>query len=88
MSGRWPPPTPASARRGGGREDVRRTAPNDPFVKWAKGIEERRGKKVAVVALARKLAGILFALWRDGTLYTPRHGATDLSSEAGAATAA
>lgn len=67
---------------------ARRTAPNDPFVKWAKGVEERRGKKVAVVALARKLAGILFALWRDGTLYTPRHGATDPSSEAGAATAA
>lgn len=55
---------------------ARRTAPNDPMVLWAKEIEKRRGKKVATVALARKLAGILFALWRDGTIYTPRHRAT------------
>jgi len=34
-------------------------------------IEHRRGRHVAVVALARKLAGILFALWRDGTTYHP-----------------
>jgi len=42
---------------------------NDPMVSWAKQIAARRGKFVAVVALARKLAGILFALWRDGTSY-------------------
>jgi hypothetical protein len=29
----------------------------------------RRGKKIAVVALARRLAGILFAMLRDGTEY-------------------
>jgi transposase len=34
---------------------------------WAAEVEKRRGKGVATVALARKLAGILFALWRDGT---------------------
>jgi len=34
---------------------------------WAAEVEKRRGKGVAIVALARKLAGILFALWRDGT---------------------
>ncbi len=34
---------------------------------WALEVEKRRGKGVATVALARKLAGILFALWRDGT---------------------
>jgi transposase len=34
---------------------------------WAVEVEKRRGKGVAIVALARKLAGILFALWRDGT---------------------
>jgi transposase len=32
---------------------------------WAAGIRQRRGMKVAIVALARKLAGILFAMWRD-----------------------
>ena len=34
---------------------------------WAAGVRERRGMKVAIVALARKLAGILFAMWRDAT---------------------
>ena len=36
---------------------------------WVDAIEKRRGKRVAVLALARKLAGILFAIWRDGTVY-------------------
>jgi transposase len=34
---------------------------------WAMVIRERRGMKVAIVALARKLAGILYAMWRDAT---------------------
>jgi transposase len=34
---------------------------------WASAIRERRGMKVAIVALARKLAGILYAMWRDAT---------------------
>ena len=38
---------------------------------WAVRIAERRGKRIAVVALARKLAGILYALWRDGTTFDP-----------------
>lgn len=36
---------------------------------WVNGIAARRGKCVAAVALARKLAGILFAMWRDGTTF-------------------
>ena len=36
---------------------------------WALGIAPRRGKRVAVVALARRLAGILYAMWRDGAGY-------------------
>ncbi|MCA1626760.1 MAG: IS110 family transposase [Acidobacteria bacterium] len=39
---------------------------------WAERIAARRGRQVAAVALARKLAGIWFALWRDGTTYTPQ----------------
>ena len=42
---------------------------------WALRIAARRGKHVAVVALARRLAGILYALLRDGTVYTPRRPA-------------
>jgi transposase len=36
---------------------------------WAQQLAARRGKRVAVVALARRIAGILYALWRDGTAY-------------------
>lgn len=36
---------------------------------WAARIARRRGIRVAVVALARKLAGILYAMWRDGSSY-------------------
>jgi transposase len=39
---------------------------------WALQIAARRGKKIARVALARRLAGILFAMLRDGTTYRPR----------------
>jgi transposase len=45
---------------------------------WALRIAARRGKHVAVVALARRLAGILYALLRDGTAYTPRPAAAAL----------
>lgn len=48
---------------------VIRTAPNEPMTRWATQIAARRGRFIAVVALARKIAGILFALWRDGTTY-------------------
>jgi transposase len=40
---------------------------------WAQGIAHRRGKKIAVVALARRLARILFAMWRDGVPYDAAH---------------
>lgn len=38
---------------------------------WALRIAARRGKQVAVVALARRLAGILYALLRDGSVFEP-----------------
>jgi transposase len=47
---------------------------------WATRIAARRGKATAVVALARKLAGILFALWRDGTEFDPGHRMTAAGS--------
>jgi len=46
---------------------------NDPALAslraWGEQVALRRGKNVAVVALARRLAGILYALWRDGTTF-------------------
>jgi len=47
-----------------------------PLNAWADRIAARRGKRVAVVALARRLAGILYAMWRDDAPYaTQRVGA-------------
>lgn len=40
-----------------------------PLREWAERIRARRGLRIAAVALARKLAGILFAMWRDGTTF-------------------
>jgi len=40
-----------------------------PLRAWASAIAMRRGKRIAAVALARRLAGILFAMWRDGMAY-------------------
>lgn len=36
---------------------------------WADALAARRGKRIAVVALARRLSRILFAIWRDGTTF-------------------
>ena len=36
---------------------------------WTDRIARQRGRSVALVALARRLAGILYALWRDNTDY-------------------
>jgi len=38
---------------------------------WTERIARRRGLRVAVVALARELSGILYAMWRDGSAYDP-----------------
>jgi transposase len=39
---------------------------------WSARIAVRRGRRIAAVALARRLAGILYAMWRDGTDYQPQ----------------
>jgi transposase len=36
---------------------------------WGQRIAVRRGRHIAAVALARRLTGILYAMWRDGTAY-------------------
>jgi transposase len=59
---------------------ARRAKGLHPMVEWSREVEKRRGKRVAVLALARKLAGILYAIWRDGTFYDPSHKAPAQSS--------
>ena len=40
---------------------------------WAAQLAKRRGRRIATVALARRLAGILFAMWRDQTTFDGAH---------------
>jgi len=42
-----------------------------PLRAWGERIAMRRGKRIAAVAVARRLARILYALWRDGVEYEP-----------------
>jgi transposase len=46
-----------------------RSSSTEKLREWAGRIAVRRGRRVAVVALARRLAGILYAMWRDATDY-------------------
>lgn len=41
---------------------------------WAHALAARRGRRIAVVALARRLSRILYALWRDATTFQRRSG--------------
>jgi transposase len=49
---------------------MRRTS-DDPLHRWAQAVAKRRGKRIAVVALARRLAGVLWAMWRHDAVYDP-----------------
>ena len=52
---------------------------------WAERLAQRRGKKTAAVALARRLAGILYAMWRNGTAYGQRRTEVGTAARAHAA---
>jgi len=39
---------------------------------WVSRIAARRGKRIATVALARRLASIIYAVWKSGEKYDPR----------------
>jgi transposase len=58
-----------------------RVRPNDPMVQWARALAERRGKRIAIVALARKIAVTLWAMWKHGADYCPDRAARALSTE-------
>ncbi len=52
-----------------------RSAAGLPLRVWAQALAARRGRRIAIVALARRLSRILYALWRDQTDFgrpTPR----------------
>jgi transposase len=49
-----------------------KTADGAALRTWAHALAARRGRRIAIVALARRLTRILFAMWRDGTDFTAR----------------
>ena len=50
---------------------IYRLRAEDPLKLWAQSVARRRGSRIAVTALARRLAGVLWAMWRDRTVYEP-----------------
>jgi len=46
-----------------------RTCRHGALRAWTDQLAARRGKRIAVVALARRLSRILFAIWRDATVF-------------------
>jgi transposase len=57
-----------------------RHRPDDPLVRWFQTIAGRRGKKIAIVAMCRKIAGILFAMWRDQKRYDASKAARPMTA--------
>jgi transposase len=47
----------------------RRRAQSATLRAWVEQLAARRGRRIAVVALARRLSRILYAIWRDGTTF-------------------
>ena len=50
---------------------------------WVEAVAARRGRRIAMVALARRLTRILYAMWRDGTDFRPRGGGAGVAASRG-----
>jgi transposase len=61
---------------------LRHRRTTDPMSTWANALAERRNRFVAVTALARKLAGVLWAIWTQGTTYEALGSAPSSAHEA------
>lgn len=48
------------------------SSPNCALRNWALQIETRRGRRPSRVALARKLAVVMLAMWKSGDHFRPR----------------
>jgi transposase len=53
-----------------------RCRPTDPLVAWARALADRRGKRIAIVALARKISYVLWAMWKNAETYDPSRAST------------
>jgi hypothetical protein len=52
---------------------MRCSAKDTALIAWASQVEQRRGRGRARIALARKLATIMLAMWKTGEPYRPRY---------------
>jgi transposase len=48
-----------------------RARPRDPVVLWARSIADKRGRRIAIIALARKIATVMWSMWKLGSSYDP-----------------
>jgi transposase len=46
---------------------------SDPLACWGRALAKRRSKQVAAIAVARRIACTLWALWKRGVAYDPDH---------------
>ncbi len=58
-----------------------------PLQAWAARVAVRRGTRIAMVALARRLAGVLYVMWRDETDYAAARVRTRIDADPEVATA-
>jgi transposase len=59
---------------------LRSSDTKDPLVRWARHTAEKRGRMRAAVAVARRLARILWGLWRHGSYYDRHEQASKRAS--------
>jgi transposase len=57
---------------------AKRCAHPHPLQAWARATEQRRGHNVAAVAVANKLARIIWAVWKHQRPFAANHRATDV----------
>jgi hypothetical protein len=48
---------------------LHRVAKWSPLKAWGTHLAKRIGQKKATIAVARKLAGVLYRMWKDGTTF-------------------
>ncbi len=58
-----------------------RARPNDPAVLWARAIADKRGRRIAIIALARKIATVMWSMWKHGSSYDPARASSVRASK-------
>lgn len=62
-----------------------RARPGEPVVRWAQALADKRGRRIAIIALARKIATVMWAMWKHDAAYDPTRAASLRALESRAA---